>query len=307
MAERTQEVIAAELAEIDGAITSKEVGDDVVVQSDPAEVEAEGEAGKRGWVPKALYKGDPAKWKPASQYLEDGRRYNNNLQKEIADLRGELSSLKKTGEAFAKYHEQVVAQKDSDLAAAISELRVKKSEATGNGEHALAVQLEDRIELLKEERQGLKEEAKEAKAASKSRAIREDGTPTDDPVLVEWMDDGNEWFRNDPKLRAFAVEMGSELVRNGETLRGRKFLDKVAGLMAEEFPRQFAKKAPVTRQTQVEANDQGGQGGGQYSVHDLPAEDLALMKDFIAKGWTTKERFLKNYFEPGKKSHRTVS
>lgn len=292
-----QAKIELDLAEIDTAIRSKE-SDTIEVQASGEVQAVEKEAGRHGWVPKESYKGDPAKWKPASQYLEEGLRYNRNVKRELEDLKTRYAGLEKTGQAFAKFHEQAMTQKDNELKEAITAARRQVREATRNGDDDLVDQLEDRVTLLTEERAAL---AKQEPVAPKPSEVQ-----AEDPVLTEWVEDGNDWFREDEKLRSYAIAMGQEMRRKGDNTTGRKFLDSVSAHMAEEFPRRFAKKTPATRQSQVETSDAGGDSSTGYSIHDLPAEDLALMKDFISKGWTTKDKFLKNYFQAGKKSHRSA-
>lgn len=292
-----QSQIELDLAEIDTAIRTKE--SDTIETPASGEAQAvEKEAGRHGWVPKEAYKGDPAKWKPASQYLEEGLRYNRNVKRELEDLKTRYAGLEKTGQAFAKYYEEAMARKDLELKDAITAAKRQVREAARNGDDDLVDQLEDRVTLLQEERTSLaNQETVIPKATEEAK---------EDPVLTEWVDDGNDWFREDEKLRSYAIAMGQEMRRKGDNTTGRKFLDSVSARMAEEFPRRFAKKAPTTRQSQVETSDAGGDSSTGYSIHDLPAEDLALMKDFISKGWTTKDKFLKNYFQAGKKSHRSA-
>ena len=300
MTERTQEEIAAELTEVESALVAKETGEEVIQSPDPEILAIEKEAGRHGWVPKSMYKGDPAKWKPAQEYLDAGLRYNKNIKAELEDLKTKYAHLEKTGQAFAKYHEEAMARKDQELKDAIAETTRKLREAVRDGDDNLADTLEARKELLQEERANLKKQ--EAPVEPSAANVQ---MPSEvNPVVKDWIEDGNEWFNTDPELRNYALEVGKQLRAQGEKAMGRKMLDLVAAQVREDFPRRF-KKQQTSRQSQVETSDTTGASGSAYSVHDLPAEDLALMKEFIAKGWTTKERFLKNYFEGGKKVHKT--
>jgi hypothetical protein len=305
MAERTEADIAAELAEVDSALVKREVGDDVVIQSDPAEAEAEEEAGRKGWVPKDRFKGDPTKWKPASVYLEAGRRFEKNTQRELAELRSKYADLEKTGQAFAKFHEEAMARKDSEIAQAIKETRQRERQAVRDGDDDLAETLAERVELLKQEQAGIKQQVKDVN--KEEQTIRQPD-PAANLVVKEWVQDGNEWFNDDPELRQYALDIGNEMRRLGEPAQGREMLDKVAERVRKDFPRRFGKKQPTERRAdQVSADAGSGTGSGGYSVHDLPAEDLALMKEGIQRNWFTKDQFLKNYFSGEKKTHKTRS
>lgn len=268
-----------------------------------ATAHAEQEAGRKGWVPKDRFNGDPAKWVDAKTFLERGERFTANLQREIVDLRKKVEDFEGTKAAFAKFYTEQLERKDRELKAAIAELRIRRSEAIQDGEHDTAVELEDRIDLLKEQQTNLRKDVpKEQKAeepTNTEKPAREAG-PIVDPVIMEWIEDGNTWFDEDPRLRAFAIAAGDQLINNGETARGRKLLDKIAGIVKEEFPRKFRQKEPPTTPpaSLVEGDTPRKSAGGSAgkTERDLPPEDFKLMKQFIADGLTTKEAFLKSYF-----------
>lgn len=253
---------------------------------------AEAEASRKGWLPKDKFKGDTAKWVDAKTFVERGERFNANLIQEVATLKQKIASFEGTKEAFAKFHAESMAKKDSEIADAIKLLRLQHAEAVSGGEGETALTLEDRIDALKDERKALKEATPEPVAAPKPAPA----APAVDPVMEEWIEDGNAWFRDDTKLQSYAVAMGQELVAKGETLRGRKFLDKIATLMAEEFPRKF-NGAGHGRAAAVESGGRSAAtSGSAKSERDLPAADRRLMNEFVEAGWTTKEAFLKSYF-----------
>ena len=301
---RTAEEIEAELATLPETAADTDHGDNPNhgpgedLAAETARLAAETDAGRKGWVPKDQYKGDPAKWVDAKVFLERGEKFNANLQKEVAALKRQLESFEGTKKAFAKFHEETLARKDAELKEAIAALRVAKSRATAEGEHEEAVAIEDRIELLKEERQAVKTvEVEQTQTATSGP-----GPNPEDPVLLEWIEDGNSWFQDDPALRDYAVTLGENLIKQGTTVRGRKFLDLVRTHMEENFPRKFRAFAgggnPAPRSGAEPPSGRGPASGptGGKTERDLPAEDLALMKQFIKEGWTTKEKFLAGYF-----------
>lgn len=252
-------------------------------------------ATRKGWVPKDQYSGDPSKFVDARTFLDRGERFNSNLQREVAALKAKIDSFEGTKTAFKKFHEETIAAKDAQLKEAISSLRIQRSQAIREGEDETAIQLEDRIELLNDER-------KSVKAIAPTQAPeRQPGPNTADPVFLEWVEDGNQWFSEDKALADFAVTLGEGLIANGETRRGRKFLDLVREQMEENFPRRFKEAASKTQRNNPVDGGSGkasitkGVNGGKTEA-DLPAEDFALMKQFIKEGLTTKETFLKSYY-----------
>ena len=297
--QRTQADIDRELSEIESATAGKfDANGEPIVQQSSGEPTAEQKAaeslaGSRGWLPKAQYKGDPAKWVDAQTFNERGERFTANLQREVSELRETIKEFQGTKEAFKKFHDETIAKKNAELAETIKQLRIQKSEATREGDHEVAIALEDRIEELNKTKEAVSDVEQKQEGGAKAS-----GPNPKDPVLQEWIEDGNQWFDTDPALRSYAIALGESLIQNGETVKGRKFLDKLRGLMAEEFPRKFAKKEttpPAGGKVSGSDSNSTGQGGGKTEA-DLPPEDLALMKQFIKAGWTTKEKFLAGYF-----------
>ena len=91
------------------------------------------------------------------------------------------------------------------------------------------------------------------------------------------------------------------MIAAGETDRGRKFLDKVAAKIREEFPRSFRQAPGTPPGDRVSGSSAGGasgspSGAGGKTARDLPAADRALMRQFIADGMYTEAEFLKSYF-----------
>jgi hypothetical protein len=300
--QRTAEDIEAELQlEADKRIVddNDDFEDDLDDPQSPSadQLAAETEASRKGWVPKDQYKGDPSKWVDAKTFNERGERFTKNLQRELELMKRKFAEFEGTKQAFVKFHEETIARKDQEIKDAIQALRVQRVEATASGDADLVVQIEDRIDVLKEQQKEVKKLPEEQK--------REPGPNPEDPVLLEWIDDGNQWFHDDPKLRDYAIQVGEEMIKDGETARGRKFLDKVAARMAEDFPRKFTKREPQRVTGGVESGSSAaGRGSAGKTERDLPPEDRALMRQFIEAGYTTKEKFLANYFSEGRRVHR---
>src|ERR1700743_3022707 len=129
MAERTQEEIQAELDSSDEPVRGAG-GDQVIDDSGGGDGDAGGkaaaelEAGKKGWVPKDKFKGPPEKWKPASQFLADGDKFQKSTQRELLELRQKVADFEGTKTQFAKFYEELLANKQKELDGAISELRI---------------------------------------------------------------------------------------------------------------------------------------------------------------------------------------
>lgn len=310
---RTSAEIEAELEGMDfggdvdedlGSSQSSDAYDPDSAASIEAELaEVESRALRQGWTDREQYKGDPKKWVDAKTFVARGERFAKNLEQEVAALRHKLEDFEGTKAAFVKFHEETISRKEEELKEAIAGLRVQRSQAQREGEDEQVVQIEDRIDLLKSQQKGLKApEVVPAVAASTSADMS-------NPVLLEWIDDGNQWFNDEPRLRTYALSVGDKMIAEGEPARGREFLDKVAAVLHRDFPRRFKatgdSASTLANATSGAVSSTGRQAGGGRTgavgasgktERDLPPEDRALMVQFIREGYTTKEKFLASYF-----------
>lgn len=264
-------------------------------QSEAAAIEAQARA--QGWRPEAEFKGE-GKWVDAATFIERGNRFKKNLEKEVATLKEQVAAQKKTNEQFAKFHKEAMERKDAELSDALRKARLDHKEAIRNGDDEDALLLEDRIDALKEEKAKLKEEpAKKVEEGESEEEAAAAKQASDDRALLEWVEDGNLWFRDDHKLRAYAMAIGQEMRAAGDMSRDRKFLDKIKAQMEDEMPERFAKGNPLRRK--VGAVETGSSSAAQQqqgkTERDLPKQDRELMNKFIKDGLLTKEQFLKDY------------
>lgn len=257
--------------------------------ADAAARETEASARAQGWRPKDQFTGDPDKWVDASTFVDRGNSFKSNLVQKVATLEKQIADFKGTAAQFNKYHQETMAKKDKELANTIRQLKIQKSEATSDGDHAAAVELEDRIDTLNQERDEAKRLEKEALEQAQAAAAESQV----DPVLIAWVADGNEWFDNDPKLRRYAMSVAEELRANGSKLAGRAFLDRILLEVKTDFPEKFTN--PNRLRAGAVDNGAGGRSSGGRTAADLPAEDRTLMNKFVKEGMLTEKQFLADY------------
>lgn len=256
----------------------------------------ERQARAQGWRPEAEFKGE-GKWVDAATFVERGNKFKKNLEREVESLKAEVAEGKKTREAFAKFHKEAMERKEKELDTAIRKAKLDRSEAIRNGEDSTALELDDRIDVLKDEKAKLKEAPVAQESAEATAAAKE---ASEQAALQEWVEDGNEWFRDNHKLRAYAMAIGQEMRAAGDKSKDRKFLDKIRAQMEDEMPEAFGKgKAVGNPLRNRAASGEVGSGGATTpqgrSERDLPADDRALMQKFVKDGLLTKEQFLKDY------------
>lgn len=308
-APRTAEHIEAELADIDQAAKDLALADSDAAPTAPStSVRAqdfEYEARRKGWKPEDQYTGPEGKWVDAQTFVERGERFTKKLQSEIESLKGKIESFEGTKAQFRKFFDDQMAKRDREYKEAIDNLRVQRSAASREGNDDLAVELEDRIEATRKQQAEAKREAESAADDRGTNPSAAADIPTDNPVLQAWIEEGNEWFKSDEILTKHAIAVGQQMRKDGEKATGRNFLEKVAEQVRSDFPRKFREMAANggTRQvasgnTPSNASSTGSsKGTNGKTERDLPAADLALMRQFIADGLYTKETFLKSYFQ----------
>lgn len=301
---RTQADIDAELSRLDEL--NAELGDDDGLEipglpARTADVSAAARsevdrAARKGWTPKEKWVAqgkDPKDWVDAITFNKRGDAFTHNLQAEVEALKKKLADFEGTQAAFVEFQKGLVKKKDEELKVALTQLRLQRSEAIRNGEDEEALVLEDRIDAIKEQNRTANVEIRKNVKVP---------TEAENMVVTEWIADGNQWFQDDGKLRDYAVALGDRMIAAGETDRGRKFLDKVAAKMREEFPRSFRTSSdsasrPNNRVSGGGNGDSGGSGNSNgKTARDLPSADRALMRQFIADGMYTEKEFLDSYF-----------
>lgn len=298
-------------AEVD-ADADDDSDDDTGATSQPsaeelAETRAlERQARAQGWRPKEEYKGE-APWTDAATFLERGAKFRKTMQREIDQLKAGREKDAKLLQQFKDFHESAMKAKERELDEAIRQTKLQRGEAIRNGEDDTALALEDRIDALKEEKAGLKAKATEAAKEAEAKSGHEGDPDSDDistlPVhMREWLLDGNEWFRDDPKMRAYAIALGEDFRKAGDKSANREFLDKIGAQMREDFPHKFKSSEssgnPLRKRAGMAETGTGGRGQGETAgrtSRDLPKEDRALMRQFVAQGLMTEQQFLKEY------------
>lgn len=273
----------ADLADLDSQTEGGDAGEDRATEQ---------EALSKGWTAKDKFRGDPGKWVDAKTFVERGKRFNQNLQNEVVSLKRQLEEFKGTALQFKKFHEETLNQKDSDLKAAQAELKTRLRAANREGDDDLADTIEGRMEVLREAEVKLAAE-KAAAVAPVAPAAQEVN-----PVLQSWIDEDNSWFKDDSKMRAYAIEIGQELKKAQPNLEGRAFLDQVREQMESDFPSKFAPTARNPRRSIADGgNRTTSQSAAGHSFRDLPKADRDLCLQFVKEGWTTQEKFVESYFE----------
>ncbi|MGZ5799286.1 MAG: hypothetical protein ACXWJZ_01475 [Burkholderiaceae bacterium] len=254
---------------------------DAVVDT-PDDIE---KASKMGWTDKADFKGDPAKWRPAKEYLERGETMLPILRKTVEKQERKIDELQKSIKEFGEYHTKT---EQRAYERAIKELKGKQFDAvqTGNTEAFVAID---------------KEIAELQKEASTKPAIG-DTKNGEHPDYQPWLEK-NKWAEDDPLLAEEAEIQALYLRNKGSKLQGMEFLESVAKRVKERFPDKFKNPRRESAPSVEGSTPPARKGGRSYA--DMPADARAAC-DRMAKNIYSadakqqaafKAEYVKTYFE----------
>lgn len=261
------------------------VVDDVVAPAELTEVEQK--AVKMGWTPKEEFKGDPAKWRSAEEFVDRGENMLPIVKARVTAQAKEIEELRAAMRQFGEYHTKTEQRAYEN---AMADLRQQRAEAIAAADGAAFDKVDGQIETLRQE---IADKAKIAEVKPKSAE--------QDPEYQAWLGK-NQWM-SDAKMERYAIKIGEFLRDDGETASGYDFLDLVAKEVKAKFPEKFENPRRA-----VAASVEGGipaprKGGKSYA--DLPADARAACDRMAKNGYSGDEKaqakfkaeYTKNYFE----------
>lgn len=285
-----------EEASVDGAAgghsappAGDQAGADISAGDEAASAAAaavEAEAAKMGWTPKDQFKGDPAKWRPADEFVERGKNMLPIVQAKVKRQESQIEELTRTVKDFAE-HQSKTEQRAYDRA--LATLKEQRAAAIAAGDGETFDKVDDAITDLRRE-----VDAKAAKAAAKAE-------PGDDPVYAEW-EGRNTWLK-DPRMSAFGTAAANYLRSTGETAQGAEFLELVTKEVKTKFPDKFTNPRREAAPAVEGAAPAARKGGKSYA--DMPADARAACDRMAKNGYGSdakamgefKASYVKQYFE----------
>lgn len=257
----------------------KVVIDEVDEAVEPVENEfspAEEKAMASGWRPEEEWTGDADDWIDAKTFNRNGE-FMSRIQhqtKELTALRTESDKLKEGMKSLGEHNKKIAEQEYKN---AVASLKKEKVTALEEDDHASVVEIDDKIDELKEAKREMDTtSSEELHDAAKDVAAN--------PAFIEWSET-NSWYGNDVILRGAADAVGMEFIDANPGIPIEDLLDHVTKKMKEEFPSKFgnAKKSKPTTVT-----ESGGTGRkpkkAKYTVKDLDDEQKQFAKMFVETG-----------------------
>ena len=253
------------------------------------------EASKLGWVEKGDYRGSEREWVDAETFITRGeqinpilRANNERLKKEMESDRqkhsDEIKELRAATEEFKQFQKESFDRKQNELQQELASLKDKRKEAIREGDADLVVELEDQIDVLKEEK---------AKQPIKAEVAKPEVAPLD-PTLTNWIAE-NKWFGGDIEATEIANGVGSAIRKQFPNLTGKDFLDKLDEKLQQRIPEVY-ENSPASRETVGSSSGRGAPASKKKIYDNLPPDAKAACDKFVKqKLFKSREEYVALY------------
>lgn len=250
-----------ELAPQEGA------GDEEVIEDDLPEVQEDDTpdpvadlARELGWAPKEEFRGDPEKWRPADEFIREGR----NIQRSMSD---KLRGLEETQSRIARISEQLISDKVAERDAYWQQ---QLDKAVDDGDHEAA----------------RKATAELRKASQPSQ---EASVPAESAAWIA----RNEWFEKDPLAKALAVDTAERF----KHLPVAQQLEMAERAVKRDFPEHFKQPAKQPPATQTGATRKAVPSNRKKGFADMPADYQKVAREMVDRNPSlTLENFANSYW-----------
>jgi len=231
-------------------------------QVDPIETEAR----EQGWKPKEEYEGDPAKWRPAKEFVERGELFGkiDHMGKELKETRKALKMLQ-------DHHTKV---RETEYNRALTELKAlqKKHLEEGNSDGYL-----ETTELLTD-----------LKAEQKAREVVQQNTPNQpDPRFLNWIS-ANKWYEKDTEMRKYADTLGAGYAASNPGIDPEEVLQYVT----KEVRTRFSTKFVNPNREKPSTVEGASTGAANKSSFELTDDERKVMNTFVRAGVMSKEDYI---------------
>lgn len=236
-------------------------------------------AASLGWTPKETFKGDPAKWVDAEEFLRRGeeimpilRENNRRLQQQLDTQAGELSEAK---QAIAESQEAMQALIAHQTEATKAAVKDTKARLRGQLRAAREANDFDAIEQIEDQLDEVRDTERKLEAAPPPKKVDAPAPPTQpklDPEFIAWQRD-NPWYGSDKRrtaqMHTEAMLLRDDPANNG--LKGRAFYERAAA-EADAILNPKATHSKVETGTGTGTPSTSSSTSGSKTFASLPAE-----------------------------------
>lgn len=204
-------------------------GSEIVVERTPDEQRAM----EHGWVPKEEWSGNPDEWIPANVFNMRGEFFSR-----ISKDKTKIAELTQTVDALVEHNKKIF---DAAYKKAIDDLKREKKQALEEGDNQAVLDIDDKIEELREDTEKQKKELEERVQTARQQQSN--------PVFDSWHAH-NSWYMQDSVATAYANEVASDINRAAQVAGVQpdynKLLSEVGRKVRQKFPEKFGRTSTKT-------------------------------------------------------------
>lgn len=230
-------------------------------------------ASEMGWVPQDQFRGDPAEWKPAADFIKTGHEIQRTVSRELRSVREELGRVTRTsGQLMA----DAIAERDAHW-------KRVQDKAVEDGDTATA-------ERAFNERAKLKETT--AEPASQP------------PETSDFVERHKTWFGKDPLATMRAKEIADRLAKDGYPAAEQ--LVQVERAIRKEFPEHFAPPAKRPAAVDTATSRSANRSSVKRGYNDMPPESRKMADDYLKRHGIPLEKFAESFWADPANHERKV-
>lgn len=243
----------------------------------PVEVKAR----ELGWRPLEEYDGPEEKWVDAGEFVS-----RQPLFEKIDSLKTELwKSKQEHQKEFNQIKQHFNEMKEVEFKRALEYLKAQKSEAIESGDSKLVVEIDDRIDELKDQR-----------AAEKINQVPQEQKGPN-PEFVAWAEK-NSWYAQDTELRGDADAFAMAFISRNPHLANdvTAILNHVDSKMKAFLPESNG-ESKMRKQPTVESSTNttsANRGKQKLTVNDLSQDERAIMRTLVERKVMTQEKYIED-------------
>jgi hypothetical protein len=257
----------------------------------------EARARAKGWRPREDWRGDPSKWVPAEDFLEETvpvlreriRSFEERERRRDEEFRTLNDRLSETQQVLTEFRDFSHSAEQRAYERARRELEARRLEAVHSADPQRFSAIEAEIAEL--------DRTKPADVGRRHEQPPAGARPLPPPSaeLQTWLDD-NPWFHKDPVLNIAAIDTMNHVMADLPSAGEAERLAEVTRRVREEFPRRFGANPRRAAPAAVTPPSGGRAAKKTRSFDDLPADARKAYERFAAQmpGYS-KEEYVKHY------------
>lgn len=253
----------------------------------------EAQAIDKGWRPKEEWEGEPELWVDAGEFIRRGELMDriSDQTKALKTAQQQIDLLKTNFQQMTDHNKKMAKKEFDDV---LKTLKAQKVEALDSGESEKVVELDEKIDELK---QAGKELDSDTESEPNPNGPNSQQVPQE---VLDW-EKSNSWYFTDPVMQGTANGLISDYVQKNPQDQGN--FQKILAHVDENIGKYFDTTQGRTRPgATVDPNSTGRSSGKgkdkvKYSINDLTPEQRKVAKAFSASGIMSTEDYIKDLAE----------